>query len=79
MQEWDGVGHAGVRWGGVGHVGVGFNNFFFFLQFTFNLLQMTQTQEIILVEFQKFTNGHTGVRWGGSYRSGVGHAGVGWG
>ena len=44
------VGHAGVGFGGscrggVGHIGVGLNDFF--LQFTFNLLQMTQTHEII--------------------------------
>ena len=31
-----------------------------FFQFTFNLLQMTQTQEIIIL-FQKFTNGYEGM------------------
>ena len=32
-----------------------------FFQFTFNLLQMTQTQEIINVGFPKFTNGYEGM------------------
>ena len=32
-----------------------------FFQFTFNLLQMTQTQKISIVGFQKFTNGYEGM------------------
>ena len=33
----------------------------FFSQFIFNLLQMTQTQEISTIGFQKFTNGYEGM------------------
>ena len=32
-----------------------------FYQFTFNLFQMTQTQKISIVGFQKITNGYEGM------------------